>query len=256
MADGRDRSGSRDSEPLKIALANVALVATLFAFVTVAGRALVVARLDTTTAAALVRTSGPVNVFVGTLTDAFPNLLMMAFIMFVFLDWHLLAAGSPLPRRSVYLVAGGVGLVALFIAPWKQFVAWIPVAVFGLHPAFAPHLREVLFPSFAKTRAIAIGAVFLLTFLLSDAVWLPQEKVQLRDGGIVVGYVVEEDGRWMSILKEHDRELLFVDEEEVESRGVCGDEVTGVLLDGPSALQLLLDRLGDPPSRPTNPRCD
>lgn len=255
MADQRGPSRSRESEPLKTALANVALVATLFAFVTVAARALAVARLDTTTAAALVRTSGPVDVFMGTLTQVFPDLLMLAFVMFVFLDWHL-AAKSPLPRRLVYGVAWGVGLVALFIAPWKQFLLWICVAVPGVHPASASHLRELLAPSFVKTRSIMIGGVVLLVFLLSDAVWLPQERIQLRGAGTVVGYVVEEDGRWISILKEHDRALLFVEDDDVESREVCGDDLRGVLIVGPSAVQLLQDGLGGPPSKPQNPRCD
>jgi hypothetical protein len=70
-ADDRTRT-------LGVVTGNLALVATFLAFFTIAIRAVVVSRLNPTTAVALVQTTGPVNVLVGTLVAAVPSLVLLS----------------------------------------------------------------------------------------------------------------------------------------------------------------------------------
>ena len=251
MVDKPDDPPVRGS-PLGILLANAALVATLFAFVMIAVRALVVARLDPTTAVGLVQTSGPVNVFVGTLTVTLPHLLFLLCAALLLARRYL---SRPLiSRASTYIALAIVGTILLFVGHWT-----FPLGVI----AMAIQIRElddresaVRWLARVSTRFVAFvtivfSAGFLLAFLTSPDVWLPQERLQLSGGGIVFGYVLEEDGRWVSILEEDDRELLFVEQDGVESREACASD-SG---DNPSLADLLKEVFGDPPARPTYPPC-
>lgn len=248
--DERDTPARKESRPLSVVLANLALVATASAFVTVAVRALVVARLDPSTAGGLVRASGPVTVFAGTMTAAFPGLLIAALVAFFY--W-----ARSLPEGGVAKEVSTSVSVALLIfsavaAPWPAFVAIAAAFCFLVAP-LAHMVAQPRAGGLGWGVIIGMASVPLSLFVVSSGVWVPQEKVQVEDFGVVYGYVLEEEGRWVSVLQEQDRKLLFLAEAEVESRQVCE---TGESVFEGSIFDVLRDLLGEPVRKPDYPPCD
>jgi hypothetical protein len=51
--------------------------------------------------------------------------------------------------------------------------------------------------------------------------WLPSEEIKLKDGTTFVGYVVQVDGAWATILGEEDRRLSIIRARDIDRRRIC-----------------------------------
>jgi hypothetical protein len=79
--------------------------------------------------------------------------------------------------------------------------------------------------------------------------WLPAESVETRQGATTVGYVLESDFVWTSVLVEETRSIRRFRTESVQSRTVCQVEESDI--DGEESLvDLLAGR-----RRPKYPEC-
>ena len=52
-------------------------------------------------------------------------------------------------------------------------------------------------------------------------VWLPHEMVALHSGRVEVGYVLGDNGNWVSILRAGERRLVLYRETQVDERVLC-----------------------------------
>lgn len=249
MVDG-DRALESESHPLRLALGNLALIATVAAFLTVAMRALAVARLDPNTAVGLVRSSGPVNVFVGTLTAELPALVISAFTMFWV--WNVYLAERARPAAAAI---GVTILIVGFVGPVRM-LAFLFVLIVALFPRQWTRRRQYV-PSqwwrgFQIFMLVLLGVGLSNALLFSEDVWLPQERLDLAQGGHIYGYVLEEDGPWVTILREDERELVLVQRADVVGRAVC-DSFGGQ--DEVSMAQYVNELWGEEPQRPSYELC-
>ena len=229
------------TRPTAIAAANAALVATLVAFFIIAVRALAVAHLDPTTAVAIVQTTGPVHVLVGTLTWALPEfafLLVLASIV----ARRDIARWPRRHRRWGFLLLGFVAMILVFVADWFYLLIVVPVVADEVLAVTMGANRMLLLRRIVDASAAIIAFLIAVVFFVSSEMWLPQEKIELLSGSTVYGYVLEEDGPWVSLLQADRRRLLLVREDEIEEREPCTD-----LRSGTSVAYLLRDLFGDPP---------
>lgn len=115
-------------------------------------------------------------------------------------------------------------ILALFTVPWTWFIV---SAVLGSALALFSWSRHRQ----AKTPVNATGPpawafVFLLLLVLAvsqDGAWLPTERIVVSDTPHV-GYVLNDQGRWTTVLVEETRTLLVVQSSEVSERTVCAQK--------------------------------
>lgn len=71
-------------------------------------------------------------------------------------------------------------------------------------------------------RAVASMVALLLTLqVLTPRMWLPQERLSLADDDqSVLGYVVEDEGRWLTVLEAEARVVRQVEAEDIETRAI------------------------------------
>ena len=62
-------------------------------------------------------------------------------------------------------------------------------------------------------------------------VWLPHEAITLQSGQIVVGYVLNDNGNWISILRTGQRQIVLYRETQVRTRAECQLHRHGLLAD-------------------------
>ncbi|MDQ4025538.1 MAG: hypothetical protein M3217_08620, partial [Actinomycetota bacterium] len=143
--------------------------------------------------------------------------------------------------------------ILLFLAPWWVCLAgWIIFFMVMTPPVFPAGRRNT--PPFRLLLTLTMGVLLVgagLPFLLSSGMWLPQERVALSRGRLVFGYVLEEEGEWVSVLREQNRELLLVSADDIVSRRVCA----GSSLSGLSVAYLVMDVLSNSPARPSYGPC-
>jgi hypothetical protein len=60
-------------------------------------------------------------------------------------------------------------------------------------------------------------------------VWLPHEMLTLQSGRVEVGYVLNENGNWLPILRSGERRLVRYRETQVEKRALCQLRPQGLL---------------------------
>ena len=105
------------------------------------------------------------------------------------------------------------------------------------------------------TRAATVaGAVALpvilwfLLFVVSDRMWVPLEVVTTDDRA-VVGYVIQE-GDWLSVMADSDREITRLRNDDVASRTICQTKATSTPLLGRPLASILWSK-----NAPEYPAC-
>lgn len=166
------------------------------------------------------------------------------------------AGVSNVATRWAPVVIGLAWLVLLFIAPWV-FAVGLPAAIlvtyvlsrllFGRHwgdeqeSRYRPNpLREIV------TNALIVVFTLLLLVLSDSRPWLPKEVLETQDESYV-GYLLNIDSGWATILVDDPRYLQFVREEQLVSRTQCQIEHS------PSAADFLGSKR---PSETPLPNCD
>lgn len=147
-------------------------------------------------------------------------------------------------------------LALLYIGPWVVAVGLVgSMAVFwalswllhgkhwkdgGSSPYRANPAREV-----ATTAFLVVFSVLLLMFSDSKP-WLPKEVIETESGSYV-GYLLNVDAGWATILVDDPRYLRFVKQEELVSRTQCQIEQSATAMDFVT---------GRVPTNPNLPECD
>jgi hypothetical protein len=189
-------------------------------------RVLAVSHFDPSTALAVFATSGPVTVVGGVLVQITPLLLIYATVGLAYWEWSL-------RRRKVASGFSGfvlvlVTAVTLFIAPLLNVLLFaglgVVLAVVEVRQqrkerrdGQAPGMRSLLW--FTALTNLLLGAGLILTY--SSSVWLPAEVIHLQDGSQQVGYVLQVDGPWTTVLTEAHRQVIRVSSPALESRTIC-----------------------------------
>jgi hypothetical protein len=214
MADGRVREHLLNHAPL---LGGVMVSAV------VSSRALVVARGDLTTATALLATlTLPQAAGVVLVGGAITLLGLLLGTTFMGLIGSRRGDSGPrwAPRLLLFL---GFCVPAGFVLPW-DVAAFILLAsivariLSGRTDAAADRLGEhALGPALFAAGML----LFAILFLRGDEPWLPSETIGLKGGEQVVGYVIDENDRWTTVLTERDRGVVRVPTDDVVSREPC-----------------------------------
>jgi len=141
------------------------------------------------------------------------------------------------------------------------FVLMLTVVSTGvalLHGYAPPQVRErvrrPIVPFFDTTVPVATVICVVLivlagsTLVLSEAMWLPAEDVELANRDGLVGYVLARDGEQTVVLREEDRRVVYVDTDQIVARTLCQAAPD-------SFLQVPLPSLLGLAERPRYPRC-
>lgn len=88
----------------------------------------------------------------------------------------------------------------------------------------------------------------MLNSLLSSRMWLAPERIRLSDGSSILGYMLNADGDWHSVLVDSPRSVIHVRVDKIQDRTVCR-------LDEGEGLPSLASYLAGKASRPPYPEC-
>lgn len=217
-------------------------------------RLLIVSNYQTPTAIAVAEANGAVSTITGTLVPLVPVFLPLAtqLLALCTLVAIIVSSGSRLPlffataiafmatilvtptRRSIqdishrpFEIARVAGMwvlvllfimsaIAIFINVRAQVVAFITGSTFFIMLVAiivaVPTVATYSFPFPAEMRNIPD---------ILRRVWLPTERIGMKDGSQHVGYVLKIDEGWATILRDSDRTIAKVKNADVVSRTIC-----------------------------------
>jgi hypothetical protein len=215
-------------------------------------KCLAAADFDVTTAVAVFRAAGPIDVLAGSLVSD-PSLLIGVLTSLFIYDY--VAAKQSLPKRLPIMWKGDspkrptgflVGLCfivgyALVLLPVAYFLNFLVVILLIVIFDRATHSRRRVRrrrpqrdlatrgtrPLSLWTRRIQMITVLVLiqacTLILMSAgpLWAPAESFETRDQDARIGYILDETSAWMTILLEKNRRIIQVRTEDVLARRVC-----------------------------------
>ena len=208
-------------------------------------RLLIVADYNTTTATAIASSGGYVNTLLGTVIPLVPVFLpYLAIVLLVFRRFILsaLTFGATVlisPTRLAPLTA-----LNSFKENWNHVSVLISanlpltIAVLG---SLLIIMTSAFGRAFGRGRMLTITLALLATAFLLPYVlyvypfpkepsyyeqliskpWLPSERITVKSGSSIVGYVLIEDDHWMTVLKDAPRIIQYISVDDVISRSVC-----------------------------------
>ncbi len=129
---------------------------------------------------------------------------------------------------------GVLGLASLAIAVWIFAILTTPfvlVVVLGV-VALASELAIVRVRRAGKGPTpetqensqilLVVFLFFVATSLtLTSTAWLPLERLAIAGQPDVVAYVLDQDGEWTKLLRDDDRQIMFIKQEAIQSRTQC-----------------------------------
>jgi len=202
---------------------------TLLLFGYFVAKILCVARGDLLTGLAVLSESGLVAVVLGALVSSLPVLAAVTLAV----SLHAaIADGSRAHPRWFWYALGAVALLTLWFTPWYLTVGAIALAVIlGVwdqgHPVRGERGR-------ARAGATVLAAVLVVVGLYSTllTMWLPHEALTVA-GGQRVGYVINVNDRWTTVLITKSRRVEHLRTDEITSRTTCrGGDFHSSLADG------------------------
>lgn len=184
-----------------------------------------------------------------------PSVLPVGAFVVVLAVWT--AIGDPKLGRG--LVAGVnraapylwfvVPLVLGFFAlvPWTVAVGVLVLALllgairwFGTRRS---HKKGKEWRGFVEDGLATLGLLTMVYLALGTPMWLPLERVDFRDGTTSIGYVLSEEGAWVTFLTDEGHRVERIQAVDVVERQVCNDS---------SSRSLVLVARGDTPQ----PACE
>lgn len=232
-------SAPRSALPYALARQHPALVLSLVTGAAVVGKVLLAARGDVGVALALV-TAGIPSVLLGVAVLYSPVLsLFLAIGAF----WWRLRERS---LASATAVSAG-SIAAAYVLPIITIVVLLTItATVVLTWRRSPVTRAAIarlgeWMEWDRAKLLDWALYFLLAGLVfSPAVWVPREKIEVAPIGVFTGYVIEEDGPWITLLREDSRTVLRTRPAALIGREVCDAE--------PGLRWLSLPQLFNPPA--------
>ena len=175
------------------------------------------ARFSTTVAIALLSIAGPTSIISRLLLPAFPVVLFAAVTVSSFWVIEQRSRGRPIAFSLAVITVAAV--VSVLVLPPYAFIAFgvIVLVLLGVRRRFSL-LRGR--PNWTLLTPVFF-AVGLWTYLYSGGMWLPPERLQLTDGTTVVAYVLRESGQWVAVLRDEDRQILFLRPADITAREIC-----------------------------------
>lgn len=200
---------------LRIARDHPALAASFIISSLVVVRIGMAARLRPTTALALLGSRSPVSVIFGTVLSLLPWFVLL--LLAIGFTWAVRTLRFGLQGRRLVFLPITVMLYTLFLTaaafPW-WFLLFVPLLIYeGLAEANTERRR--------LPTALTVSGVLISILLLGSQVWLPSERIEVAGGGAIVGYVVDDDGNWASVLRERDRTVLLIRSDLIVARQIC-----------------------------------
>jgi hypothetical protein len=184
-----------------------------------------------TTAQALLR-HNPVTVLIGTVFGFVPYILSL-FIGFAFLKWLRGFVGRDSEQYRVstwWLIAALYSFTLLGrLGPTRDFALGIvafPIAamVFDFFQAVRRHQSFDLWAERHHQRFTVPVTIWLwavaVGFFIGAQLWVPPEVVETPNRTTVV-YVLEDEGEWLTVVRESGRRLDYIRESHIVNRDVC-----------------------------------
>jgi hypothetical protein len=223
MAESDDLQVQRSSL-LGLLRSHVTLVLTLIPILLSGLRIFAVANGDRATLVTLLSTLDVTAVLLGTFAWLLPPAFGVAAAI-CWIRWLQLRSGSPPP-------SAGQRTAILWLAVCTTILALILFAFGPVNDLFNLLLCLLAVYYFRKPernrvgQAVIIGAAFL-TLVLAPVLfraanmWLPAEKIVLKNQPVMVGYVLATDPRYATVLKAADSTVQILELDDVESRTIC-----------------------------------
>ena len=190
-----------------------------------------VSHLNARTSLGLLGTVGPVDVVLGSLLAELPYILLT--VSALILWW---AVGSFAATRTVglgHFVAGGLVLFDLLVLPWPLLVLLGAITAVRAAISFGLRRRHEIQTAAERRRQrgyYLLAGFITLLFLADTDMWLPSETIELKDGAVVVGYVLEEPSNstaWLEVLTEHERGIVHLRQVDIDERSACRHTIAG-----------------------------
>jgi hypothetical protein len=211
-----------------------ALGVTILLFTFLALKVIVIAKGDIPTALGIFQTANPAVTAIGALLSGLPLGGVAALLIF----GYRAAKETSLESCALAAVAA---LACFFLTPWPIFVASVlvgPLAGYAMRQRQrvmrAPGNRWqkwgtllILFPCLAAFVYITV----VTTWRVMYDVWLPHEAVTMQSGRVEVGYVLSDNGNWISILRSGQRRIVIYQQTQVRKRAECQLHRHGLLAD-------------------------
>jgi hypothetical protein len=233
MEPNASPKASRDevhTQPWPWINAHPELAITGLLFTAVAVRIMSVSGGHVATAQALLR-HGPVTVLVGTVFAFVPSVLgfFAAFALLKWLRGYVGHGSKDFRVTPMWLMAALLSDTLLSrIVPFRELLGLLALPVVFLILDFIGVVRKGQPFEFRSGRwgerftappAFWIGSL-VVGFFLAAQMWLPTEVIQTANRR-TVAYVLEDEGEWITIVRENNRRLAYVRADEVLSRQVC-----------------------------------
>jgi hypothetical protein len=200
----------------------IAVTILLFVFLTL--KVIVPAKGDIPTALGIFQTTNPVVTVIGAFLSALP---LGAVAVLAIIGYRAAKEAS----LEGFALAVAAMLVCFFVTPWPVLAATLVAApVAGYTMRQRQRLMRTRVERWWKRGTIIILIPCLVVFLYIAGVttwrvlydvWLPHEIVTLQSGRVEVGYVLSDNGNWVSILRSGERRLVHYREAQVERRVLC-----------------------------------
>lgn len=205
---------------------HLTLIASAFIVLWVVVRLLATAGFDANTATSILQESGTATVIVGTVLSATTIAIPLIIAVGLGLLAYRLTYHRSLPHW-IYIPASFLGAMWLVIASPVFGLFFLALTV-SVGVVFAMSDRKTVEPKRSKDYSVSIRVFWgiLATFgtiglILSTQPWMPTETIKTASGETIYGYVLRSsDQRW-AILRDHPREVIFIESNKVRQRALC-----------------------------------
>lgn len=226
---------------IDLARANPALTVTALTSAIILVQVLDAARYQPESVLAIVNSAPTASILLGTVVQAVPWVITPLAVAGA--AWA--RAEYQRGRRAAVLYGGSFALflLAMLIAPAVVVVGY--VLVFGILDRLVTAWRSRRAAKQGRVLVqerleIVYGLLIVMTLanvILLARPWMPPEAIQLSGQPVVVGYVLSDAGRWMSVLRDSDRQVVRIESTSVVSRTICRVADSGPL---PTLTQLTI----------------
>lgn len=203
---------------------HTALALSLVTFLFIVFQVARISEFDVATMQALVQSGSPSSLVSGLLVSQFPFFMS---ILAVAASWWFArsVAASWVPALAVVLVV----FVALFTVPWPFFLALVVVAVSCLLLGLRKRAEDrgsgdsrgrARLDLIVTIVAVTAAVVLFAFMMLRKSVWIPSEALYTTDGARLVGFVVQDQGGWTTVLTP-DARVLRLASETIIYRRIC-----------------------------------
>lgn len=169
--------------------------------------------------------------------------------------WWAFESGRTGRRAGAGLVA--VLALGLYVSPWPVFAGGLVAAAVGRYARRRRHALALGRRGATLAGVLAGACGLYAAWVYLDAVWLPHEAVEQHGGRVTVGYVLDSDDAFTTVLVSGSRAVVRLPSGSVVARTVCvrgGGEWALVPQDGASTWRVIANAL-PPDTGPQTPTC-